>query len=115
MKNQSETRPLRVFPLALLAAWLVSASPAQAMPRSGREADGLIRSVDRKGAMVTVEIRKEARLRSFEWNRTTEFFQHGKFAGPETLKARAPVRIRYHAPFFGNSFVTKVTLLPVTH
>lgn len=97
--------------LALLAAWLVSASAAQAMPPTGREADGLIRSIDLKGAMLTIEIQKQSRLRRFEWNRTTEFIQHGRFADPKVLKAGASVHIRYHAPFFGNPFVTKVTLL----
>jgi hypothetical protein len=81
------------------------------MPPLGREADGLIRSVDQKNALVTVKLRDESRLRSFEWNRTTEFVQRGKFVGPQVLKAGAAARIRYRVPFFGKSFVSKVTLL----
>lgn len=110
--NRPEIHMQRVFPfLALFACWLLSVAPAEAMPPSGREADGLIRSIDQKSAIFTVEIREESRLRSFEWNRRTRFVHCGKFTGPEILKGGAAVRIRYRVPFFGKPFVSKVTLL----
>ena len=105
-------RMQRVFPfLALFACWLLSVATAEAMPPSSREADGLVRSVDRKSTVVTVRIQGESRLRSFEWNQRTRFVHHGKFTGPEVLAAGAAVRIRYRVPFFGKPFLSKVTLI----
>lgn len=101
----------RFLPFVILALGLPAATPAEAKSHSGRERNALITSVDRKGAILTVEIEAESRPRSFEWNETTRFVQNGRFTGPEALKAGATVLIRYHAPFFGNPFVSNVTLL----
>ena len=110
--NQFEMRMQRVFPfLALIACWLLSVATAEARPPSSREADGLVRSVDRKSTMATVQIEGASRLRSFEWNQRTRFVYHGKFTGPEVLAAGAAVRIRYRVPLFGKPFLSKVTLL----
>ena len=94
--------------LALLVSGLLLATPAEGKSPSGRERDALITAVDRNSAMLTVQIEDESR--SFEWNKRTEFVQHGRFIGSEALKPGGAVRIRYHAPFFGKSFVCKVTL-----
>ena len=110
--NQFEMRMQRVFPfLALVACSLLSVATAEGKSPSSREAEGLVRSVDRKSAMATVQIEGKSRLRSFEWNQRTRFVHHGKFTGPEVLTAGAAVRIRYRVPFFGKPFLSKVTLL----
>lgn len=61
--------------------------------------------------MFTIKLEGEPRLRSFEWNRDTQFFQGYAFTSPRVLRAGDAVRIRYHAPFFGKPFVTKVAFL----
>lgn len=103
------------FLLVLLLAWQLPITSLQASLPTSREADGVIRTVDPRTTMMTVEIPKPSRLMAFEWNRDTEIFQHGQFTVPEALKEGVCVRIRYHVPFFGKPFVCKVTLLKCTH
>lgn len=96
---------------ALLISGLLLAGQAEGKSPPGQERDAWITSIDRRGATLTVQIEQESQSRDFEWNKETQFVQHGRFASPEILRPGAAVRIRYHAPFFGKSFVCKVTLL----
>lgn len=95
--------------LTVLACCFLSSAPAHAMPRLGRESDGVILSVDRETKMLTIII--EGTSRRFQWDKQTRFIQNQEFANPDILEAGAAVRIYYHVPFFGKPFVTKVTLL----
>lgn len=101
----------KIFQLALIVGCLLAGAPAQALPPLGNESDGLIQSVDRNVRTVTVKIEGDSRLRNFEWNKQTQFFEHGKFAAADALKPGAAVSIRYQTPFFGKPFLTKVVFL----
>lgn len=80
------------------------------MPRLSRESDGLVQSVDRNSETFVIKIDDNSRLRSFEWNKKTQFFLDATLSNSRILRAGVSIRIRYRVPFFGKPFVTKVTM-----
>lgn len=101
----------RSIALSLLASGLLLATPAAGKSPSGRERNALVMSIDRKSALLAVQVEEESRPRIFAWNNQTDFVQHGRFTGAEVVNPGAAVRIRYHVPFFGQAFVCKITIL----
>ena len=53
----------------------------------------------------------ESRVRSFEWNKQTQFVHGVAFSNSYDLRPGVFVHISYSVPFFGNPLVTKVIFL----
>jgi len=100
-----------VFRFSAIACCLLTASAANAMPRLGREGTGLVQSVDRNNRRFAIKLEGDARLRTFDWNKDTRFFQGYASTNPRALRSGIIVSIYYHVPFFGRPFVTKVVFL----
>lgn len=93
-----------------LAAWMMSAS-AQAMPPTGRHATGAVREINRAAQTLTIANAAEPQPRVFRWVKRTRFIAGGSFTTAAAVPRGATVAYIYHTPFFGEPFVTRVTVL----
>lgn len=93
-----------------LAAWMMSA-PAEAMPPTGRHATGAVREVNRAVQTLTIANAGEPQPRVFRWVKRTRFIAGGSFTTAAAVPRGATVAYIYHTPFFGEPFVTRVTVL----
>ena len=84
---------------------------ATALPLSGRRLTGMVRKVDWQAKEAEVSIPETGQSIIFTWNRQTQFLANGQNAGSGILKPEAMIKVIHHQPFFGRSFVSRVTLL----
>lgn len=110
------THPLNVKTKSLLIALVLSfllslATPAAAITPHGRLITGTIKKVDTAAREVEMLREDNGTLKTFVWNRYTNFIANAQFADASILKKGARVEVNCHTPFFGKPFVTKVTLL----
>lgn len=94
--------------LISIVAFCFISTVTQATPRSSREGDGVIKSVNWDNRTFTIRMEETSQLRIFEWDGNTEFYEGLAATTARDLKPGKVLHIRYHVPFFGKPFVCKV-------
>ena len=105
-----KTQPLLLTLVLTLLLSLVP--PAAAATSHARLITGTIKKVDAAAHEVEMLREDDGTLKTFVWNKHTDFFANAQAAGATILKKGARVEVNCHTPLFGKPFVTKVTLLP---
>jgi hypothetical protein len=94
---------------ALLSFGLVA--DAAAHSPTGRHCTGTIEKVDPSAQMITFRADREERAKTFVWNKRTQFVREIGFVESSALRKGARADVTYHAPFFGEPFVSRILLL----
>jgi hypothetical protein len=101
--------------IALVVANLVStASPTFAFSIRGRQIKGIIQKVDAQARDAELLQPGKAKPLRFTWDQQTKVIADLQFVDAAMLRPGASVEIIYYHPFFGDPYVTKVTLLSVS-
>ncbi len=87
----------------IVAAMLSVAGTSHALPPRGSHLEGVVTALDMKARRASL-VTDAGRAVSFTWNRRTRFVT----ASP--LRKGARVAIVYHQPFFGEPFVSRVSV-----
>ena len=101
-----KTPILKLPGIALIAsAILITAAQVEALPPRGRHVEGVLTNVDTKDKWASLTTDK-GKMLSFHWSERTRFIKEV----PPRNGARASAV--YHQPFFGEPFVTKMSVTP---
>ena len=93
--------------LGMAVTLLLSHSQLSAMPRLSREISGIVQAIDSETLTLLPDGKTELLL--FAWEpKWTQFVRNREFASPNSLRPGTRVEVRYHSPFFGPRFVTRV-------
>jgi ABC-type protease/lipase transport system fused ATPase/permease subunit len=112
------TNPLLLAPSATVVisvvAVLVNVVPTSvALSTAGRHTIGIIQKVNAQAREAELlELGKEKSLK-FTWDKHTRFLANQHFVDATILSSGARVEVVFHPHFFGNPYVTKVTLLSI--
>ena len=96
--------------LALVFTAVLSATTVEAIarPPRGRDADGVIESVDEHARTLRLRTAKTSKPMTLVWNSRSRFVEEARFVCPARLGAGALVTITYRAPLFGKPFATRI-------
>ncbi len=87
------------------------APPTLALSIRGRHVTGIIQKVDAQAREAELLPPGKAKPLRFTWDRQTQFVPGLQFVDAAMLRPGALVEIICYHPFFGDTYVTKVTLL----
>lgn len=99
-----------LIPLVIINL-ICPAPPTLALSIRGRHVIGIIQKVDAQAREAELLPTGRAKPLRFTWDRQTQFVPGLQFVDPAMLRPGALVEITCYHPFFGDTYVTKVTLL----
>ena len=104
---------IRTATFLLVSLVIGLSADADAMPRSsGREATGIVESIDTPSQMITVKLdsphKGKDRL-DVEWGYLTKGYLDGERTTIENLRPETPVVIRYITPVFGPPVLRRIS------
>jgi len=104
-------KTLSLLTITGIAILLSVAPPSFALSIRGRHLIGIIQKVNTEAREAELLPLGKAKPLRFTWDRQTRFVANQHFVDAAILTSGARVEVVYYQPFFGNPYVTKVTLL----
>lgn len=105
---------MKTFSLLLAVAtvlWTGGVTSALARTPSNRYIDGVILRVDRQAREAEILPTGKTGSLKFTWARWAKFVKNGQEADASFLVRDVKVEVAYRRPFFGNLFVTKISVI----
>ena len=103
--------PHRILFALVLAVIVSIPTPASARAPRGRPISGIVQKTNAATREAEIVRTDTGALLRFVWISRTIFVANMQVADAAILELGAKVEVIYHQPFFGQPYVTKVTLL----
>ena len=104
-------KTVSVLVISVIGILVSVAPPSFALSTMGRHLIGIIQEVNAQAREAELLQPGKAKPLRFTWDKQTRFVANQHFVDAAILSPGARVEVIFHPHFFGNPYVTKVTLL----